>query len=99
MAMHDALASSHSPSTAYGVVLAIVLLGSPASGQDTRGGEWAAEQTQKAAASQPYEAGAFEQSISTLKRKLLEQPSGIYPYFASVYSGGGFTLGAGYRQY
>jgi len=26
-------------------------------------------------------------------------PSGFYPYFASVYSGGGFTLGAGYRQY
>ena len=28
-----------------------------------------------------------------------QQPSGFYPYFDSVYSGGGFTLGAGYRQF
>ena len=34
-----------------------------------------------------------------LKREFLELPSGFYPYFASVYSGGGFTLGAGYRQF
>ena len=34
-----------------------------------------------------------------VSREFLEQPSGFYPYFASVYSGGGFTLGAGYRQF
>ena len=27
------------------------------------------------------------------------QASGFYPYFGSVYSGGGFTLGAGFREY
>ena len=27
------------------------------------------------------------------------QPAGLYPYFDSVYSGGGFTLGAGYRHF
>ena len=34
-----------------------------------------------------------------VKREFLELPSGFYPVFASVYSGGGFTLGAGYRQF
>jgi hypothetical protein len=32
-------------------------------------------------------------------QSLVAQPSGFYPYFDSVYSGGGFTLGAGYRQF
>jgi hypothetical protein len=34
-----------------------------------------------------------------LKREFLEEPNGLYPLFGSVYSGGGFTLGAGYRQF
>ena len=34
-----------------------------------------------------------------MRKTLVEQPSGFYPYFGSVYSGGGFTLGAGYRQF
>ena len=29
----------------------------------------------------------------------LESPSGFYPYFGSVYHGGGFTVGGGYRKY
>ena len=67
--------------------------------QETREAEWAAEQARKAAAAKPYEPSAAEQWLSTFRRKLLEQPGGLYPYFASVYSGGGFTLGAGYRTY
>ena len=34
-----------------------------------------------------------------MRKALVEQPSGFYPYFDSVYSGGGFTLGAGYRHF
>ena len=34
-----------------------------------------------------------------LEREFLEDPSGFYPFFGSVYSGGGFTLGAGYRRF
>ena len=34
-----------------------------------------------------------------MREALVEEPSGFYPYFDSVYSGGGFTLGAGYRQF
>ena len=37
--------------------------------------------------------------LSSVRQTLVEQPSGFYPYFDSVYSGGGFTLGAGYRQF
>jgi hypothetical protein len=29
---------------------------------------------------------------------LSPNPRGLYPYFDSVYPGGSFTLGAGYRQ-
>ncbi len=32
------------------------------------------------------------------QRLLTERPSGFIPYFDSVYGGGGFTLGAGYRR-
>ena len=35
----------------------------------------------------------------SLKRRLFETPNGFYPWFGSVYSGGGFTVGGGYRQY
>jgi hypothetical protein len=82
-----------------GVCLAIALASSPAFGQETREAEWVAEQERKAAAAKPYEPGAAERWLSTFKKELLEEPSGVYPYFASVYSGGGFTLGAGYRVY
>ena len=32
------------------------------------------------------------------QRLLTERPSGFIPYLDSVYGGGGFTLGAGYRR-
>ena len=34
-----------------------------------------------------------------VEKMFLEDPSGFYPYFASVYHGGGLTLGAGYRKF
>jgi hypothetical protein len=34
-----------------------------------------------------------------LTRGFIETPSGFYPSFGSVYGGGGFTLGAGYRRF
>ncbi len=67
--------------------------------QDTRTGSIAAEQADKATRLSPYEPHWAENLLMTLNRSLLEQPSGFYPYFDSVYSGGGFTLGAGYRYF
>ena len=79
---------------------ALVLLSAiPAAAQDTREATIAAEQARKASELKPYVPGAAERWAIALRREFLTQPSGLYPFFASVYSGGGFTLGAGYRQF
>ena len=80
------------------VTLALVS-STPAHAQDTREAAIAAEQAKKAQAAKPYEPGAAERWALALQREFLLVPSGLYPYFGSVYSGGGFTLGAGYRQF
>jgi len=71
----------------------------PAQAQDTRAEEIAAEQAKKARELQPYVPSAAERWVQTFAREFVEEPGGFYPFFGSVYSGGGFTLGAGYRQY
>ena len=63
--------------------------------ENSRAAAIATEQAAKAKALQPYTPSSVERKIIWLKREFLELPSGFYPYFASVYSGGGFTLGAG----
>jgi hypothetical protein len=84
------------------LVAALVALFLPtgsALAQDSREAEIAAEQAQKAANLKPYEPSGAERWTVALRREFLAEPAGFYPYFASVYSGGGFTLGAGYRQF
>jgi hypothetical protein len=83
------------------LLLALLLTIVPvlAFGQDTRAGAIAAEQADKATRLAPQQPNRVEDLILTVRKMLIEQPSGIYPYFDSVYSGGGFTLGAGYRQF
>jgi len=67
--------------------------------QESREAIVAAAQAEKAAHIAPYVPGGAERLVLRLKKEFLEVPSGVYPLFASVYSGGGFTLGAGYRQF
>ena len=67
--------------------------------QDTRAASIAAEQSDKAARLTSYEPHWAENLLTRVRETLVEQPSGVYPYFDSVYSGGGFTLGAGYRRF
>lgn len=83
------------------LVLALVLVIVPAavSAQDTRAGAIAAEQADKATRLAPPQPHWVEDLILTTRKTIVEMPSGFYPYFDSVYSGGGFTLGAGYRQF
>jgi hypothetical protein len=81
------------------VSIVLFLFCSPADAQDSRVAEIAAEQARRAAESKPYEPGAAERWAVALRQEFLAEPAGLYPYFASVYSGGGFTLGAGYRQF
>jgi hypothetical protein len=67
--------------------------------QDTRAELIADEQAEKATRLAPRQPNRGEEIFLTIRRSLLEEPSGFYPYFDSVYSGGGFTLGAGYRRF
>ena len=40
-----------------------------------------------------------ERALKWIKDEFIDEPSGLYPLFGSVYAGGGFALGAGYRRY
>ena len=73
--------------------------GSPALGQESREALIASKQAEKAGKLQPYVPKGAERLLTKVEQIFILQPSGFYPYFDSVYSGGGFTLGAGYRQY
>lgn len=81
--------------------LAALMVGAalPARAQDTREAEIASQQADKAKDLKPYVPNRAEKFIADFERETIEEPSGIFPYFTSAYSGGGFTLGAGYRQW
>jgi hypothetical protein len=66
---------------------------------DTRAATIAAEQAAKDTRLTPYTHNKAERTFLALKDDLLVNPNGFYPYLDSVYSGGGFTLGAGYRRF
>jgi hypothetical protein len=65
--------------------------------QDSRTDVIATQQAAKAKALTPYTPGTVEKVVDELRRRFIEEPNGVYPYFGSVY-GGGFMLGAGYRR-
>jgi hypothetical protein len=79
--------------------LAISLLGTPAEAQDSREETIVKAQEDKAKNLRAYEPNQLEQILDQLQDTLTLAPTGFYPTFGSVYSGGGFTLGAGYRRY
>jgi hypothetical protein len=81
------------------VLLPAYLQARPAAAQDTRSATIAAAQAEKAKQLRVYEPNALERRLLMIEREFLVDPSGFYPYFGSVYSGGGFTLGAGYRRF
>ena len=66
---------------------------------DSRGAAIAAEQADKATKVAPYTPSGAERFLIETRRRLIESPSGFYPLFGSVYGGGGFTFGAGFRQF
>ncbi len=83
--------------------LAVLMLGvafsSPAVAQETREEIIAKQQAEKATKLTPPVTSKAERIYLSTKSKVLEAPGGFFPYFDSVYSGGGFTLGGGYRHY
>jgi hypothetical protein len=76
-----------------------LLAAASSAAQETRAEEIARAQAAKAEEATPYVPSKAERIALDLKRMLLETPAGFYPWFESVYSGGGFTLGAGYRNF
>ena len=56
------------------------------------------EQAQKAAQVKPYVPGTAERYLNRAETMLVTGMN-WHPFFQSAYSGGGFTLGAGYRRY
>ena len=83
------------------VVFAIASIGicAPVVAQETREAQIAAEQAEKATHLHPYEPSKAEVMFVRVTTGFIETPSGFYPSFGSVYGGGGFTLGAGYRRF
>lgn len=77
----------------------LMLLAAPAGAQDTREALIAQAQAEKATRLRTYEPNRVEAVLQQLQDTLILAPEGVYPVFGSVYSGGGFTLGAGYRRY
>lgn len=70
-----------------------------ASAQDTRTAIIEAAQAKKLTESAPYTPNKAERIAADVQKRLFGTPQGLYPWFDSVYSGGGFTLGAGYRAF
>lgn len=71
----------------------------PAIAQETRADVIAEEQAEKATRLRPYEPSRAQRLITRGLRGFTAPPPGFYPTFGSIYSGGGFALGPGYRRY
>jgi hypothetical protein len=72
-------------------------LGTDAAAQQSRTEVITQAQAEKAKVLRPYEPTPAERAVSRVKRLLLEAP--FYPYFGTVYSGGGLGVGAGLRRF
>ena len=81
------------------LVVAGVTGAATAAAQETRAGQIAEKQKAKAANLEPYRPTRFEAVMNSLEQSFASPPSGLYPTFGSVYSGGGLALGAGYRYF
>ena len=86
-----------------GAVALSLLCVSPARAQSvaptTRTDTIAAAQTEKAKDLQPHVGNKGERLVNALEEALISGRMKWHPFFESALAGGGFTLGAGYRQH
>lgn len=89
----------HVPLRVAALLVAVALHASPVAAQRTRAEEIEAAQTAKAQQVQPPQPNAAERFIERLEDwgLIAGAPRGLYPWFGSVYPGGGFAAGAGLR--
>ena len=59
----------------------------------------ARKQAEKATQLKRYTPSKVEAVVVDFGRGFLSGPNGFYPLVGSVYGGGGFSAGAGYRKY
>ena len=85
--------------TGVGFTLTVLLTALPAAAQSTREEAIAQLEAEKAKQLSPPVPSPAERVIIGLKEYFIEQPGGFFPTFDSVYPGGGFTLGGGYRRF
>ncbi len=85
--------------TCLGIALSFFVASATATGQETREQEITDQQAEKATQLKAYEPSKAERIIDRIQRGFIEQRGGFFPFLGTVYSGGGFTLGAGYRRF
>jgi hypothetical protein len=81
------------------LMLFVLAAANAGAAQESRAALIAAQQAEKAKHLRPYEPTRAERLITSATRGLIETPTGWYPALGSVYSGGGFALGPGYRRF
>ena len=81
------------------LMMCALAVATPASAQETRAELLAREQAKKAQSLKPYEPSAAERLVTRATRGLVTLPAGFYPAIGSIYSGGGFSAGPGYRMF
>jgi outer membrane protein assembly factor BamA len=84
---------------AVAVAALVAAAESTAGAQDSRADIIAQAQAEKAQHAAPYVPSRAEEIATQVQHRFFETPSGFYPWLDSVYGGGGFTLGAGYRDF
>ncbi len=91
-------ASAQGPSLETAAAPPLEITEQAASAQ-TREEEIAAQQREKAQKLAPHQPTRFERWMVGLEESFASPPSGFYPTLGSVYPGGGFTPGVGYRHF
>jgi ATP:ADP antiporter, AAA family len=84
------------PIAGAAAAVTVLCLATPAHAQETRQEAVAAQQANKAAQLKPFVPDSLERKLDRVDAALSSKRH-VYPYFGSVYDGGGFGLGPGYR--
>jgi hypothetical protein len=79
------------------ILIFFLILAAPAAAQQTRSGELAAKQAEKAGTLHPPEPDALERRIRTADAAARLFAAPVYPFVGQTFEGGGFALGPGYR--
>jgi hypothetical protein len=86
------------PARAGSTMLAMLLAAGPLAAQDSRAALVAEQQAAKAKSLAPPAPSRAEQVFRRFTSGLVHTTSGFYPTVDSIYGGGGFSLGGGYRR-